>query len=163
MGAPSAGKCHAISLRSVVEDGVAARTVADYIDLNCPRSAHATRSAICSSGNGFLGGFASADSAFGSCRDGVRSGGQSLEQLWGGDWRREEGKWDEGAGRAGAGVTTRTARRRSSQTLPQKIPGKAARSLQSPLPRLPVWLGQAQRSGDSPNSSFRGLPPEANS
>jgi hypothetical protein len=41
----------------------------------CPRSAHATRSAISSSGNGFLGGFASADSACGSCRDGVRSGG----------------------------------------------------------------------------------------
>jgi hypothetical protein len=31
-------KCHAISLRSVVEDGIAARTMAAYIDLNPVRA-----------------------------------------------------------------------------------------------------------------------------
>ena len=36
----------------IVESGVAARTMAAYIDLNCPRSAHAMRGAISSSGNG---------------------------------------------------------------------------------------------------------------
>ena len=36
----------------IVESGTAARTMAAYIDLNCPRSAHAKRSAVSSSGNG---------------------------------------------------------------------------------------------------------------
>jgi hypothetical protein len=45
-------KCQAISLRSVVESGIAARTMAAYIDLNCARSAHAMRGAVSSSGNG---------------------------------------------------------------------------------------------------------------
>ena len=36
----------------IVESGVAAGTMAAYIDLNCPRSAHAMRGAISSSGNG---------------------------------------------------------------------------------------------------------------
>ncbi len=40
----------------------------------------------------------------GARRDGFRSGGVSLEQLWRGGGRRAEGKWEEGAGGLGAGL-----------------------------------------------------------
>ena len=54
----------------VVEDGLAARTMAAYIDLNCPRSAHAKREGISSSGNRGDDFAATAAAAFSACRDG---------------------------------------------------------------------------------------------
>ena len=59
----------------IVESGIAARTMAAYIDLES-----------------------------GACGDGFRSGGVSLEQLWRGGGRRAEGQREEGAGGTCQGV-----------------------------------------------------------
>lgn len=56
----------------IVEDGLAAKTMAAYIDLNPAR------------------------------RDGERPGGLSIQQLWGSDWRREKRQRQDGARGVGA-------------------------------------------------------------
>ena len=63
----------------IVESGAAARTMAAYIDLNCPRSAHAMRFAISSSGNGCVICSASAEGAFSAGGDSGGSGEIPLE------------------------------------------------------------------------------------
>ena len=80
----------------IVESGVAARTMAAYIDLNPVRAGH-----------------------------GEGSGGLPLEQLRGSRGRRGEGQWEKGARGPGAGVFLRSGRgfrvRRNGMRFPDCI------------------------------------------